>query len=153
VKEFKGGNYTKIVPIGRREANEFIFTHHRHNKPPQGFKFAIGLRNNGKLIGVAIAGRPVARLLDNGKTIEITRVCTDGTKNANSLLYGRMKRICQLMGYDKIITYTLASESGSSLRAVGAKPVAVVSPSLWKRNSRNRMDQPVYREKKIRWEV
>ena len=69
---------------------------------------------------MAIAGRPVARRLDDGKTLEVLRVCTDGTPNANSFLYGRVKRIAQLMGYEKIITYTLEEESGASLRAVGA---------------------------------
>ena len=89
-----------------------------------GGKFAVGAAVDGKLVGVAIAGRPVARRLDDGKTLEVLRVCTDGTPNANSFLYGRVKRIGQLMGYTKILTYTLEEESGASLRAVAHRSSA-----------------------------
>jgi len=147
------GEKRKIIPISIKKANEFISMFHRHNKKVQGGKFAIGLMEGNELIGVAIAGRPVARMLDDGKTIEILRVCVkDGYKNANSQLYGRMIRICRLMGYERIITYTLKKENGSSLRAVGFKPVAEVKPQTWNRPSRRRKFQKVYLEPKIRWE-
>jgi hypothetical protein len=114
----------EAVPLHLREANDFVAKHHRHNLPTVGGKFSVGAAVDGKLVGVAIAGRPVARRLDDGKTLEVLRVCTDGTPNANSFLYGRVKRIALLMGYEKVITYTLGKESGALLRAVGAQVVA-----------------------------
>jgi hypothetical protein len=92
------------VPLHLREANTFVAQHHRHNLPTVGGRFAVGATLAGKLVGVAIAGRPVARRLDDGKTLEEVWVCTDGTANANSFLYGRVKRIAHLMGYEKVIT-------------------------------------------------
>jgi len=142
----------KIIPLSIKKANEFIFMFHRHNKKVQGGKFAIGLMEGNELIGVAIAGRPVARMLDDGETIEILRVCVkEGHKNANSQLYGRMIRICKLMGYKRVITYTLKKESGASLKAVGFKPITEVKPQTWNRPSRKRRFQKVYLESKIRW--
>lgn len=146
----------KIIPVTLKDANRFVANFHRHNGKVRGAKFAIGLEEEGELIGVAIAGRPVARLLDNRKTraIEITRVCVkDGHKNANSKLYGQIKRICQLMGYEKILTCTLESESGSSLKALRAKPVSEVKPGEWSRTDRRRRSQKIYSETKIRWEL
>src|SRR5438874_8847937 len=116
------------VPLHLREANDFVGNYHRHSLPTVGCKFAVGAAVDGKLVGVAIAGRPVARKLDDGKTLEVLRVCTDGTLNANSFLYGRVRRIAALMGYATIITYTLQEESGASLKAVGAKVVGEVQP-------------------------
>src|SRR5207302_7908817 len=118
----------EAVPLHLREANEFVAKYHRHNLPTVGGKFAVGAAVDGKLVGVAIAGRPVARKLDDGKTLEVLRVCTNGTANANSFLYGRVKRIAQAMGYQKVVTYTLEKESGASLRAVGAQVVGEVQP-------------------------
>lgn len=109
----------KIVPITLREAREFVGEHHRHNSPPRGWKFGVGLRVGGALVGVATAGRPVARHLDDGTTIEVNRTCTDGTRNANSMLYGACWRASRAMGYTRSITYTQAGESGASLRAAG----------------------------------
>ena len=145
---------SEIIPLSLEEANRFVLMFHRHNKKVQGGKFAIGLIFNNELIGVAIAGRPVARLLDDGRTIEILRVCVkEGYKNANSILYGRMKRICQLMGYKRIVTYTLKKESGSSLKASGFKLIKEVKPQTWNRPSRKRKFQEIYLEPKIRWEL
>jgi hypothetical protein len=110
----------EAVPLRLREANEFVGQHHRHNRPTVGSKFALGAVQDGKLVGVAVAGRPVARRLDDGTTLEILRVATDGTPNACSFLYARCAKIARLMGYERVITYTLASEGGASLRAVGA---------------------------------
>lgn len=140
-------------PISLKTANEFVEKYHRHNKPVRGHKWSIGLYKNGKLVGVGIAGRPVARLLDDGFTLEILRVCTNGEKNANSMIYARMARIAKLMGYKRIITYTLKKESGASLRAVGAVPEAEVKPDKWDRPNRKRRKQPVYKEAKIRWRL
>ena len=139
-------------PVTLKQANEFISAYHRHNKPVAGHKFSIGLFDDeNKLVGVAICGRPVARMLDDGLTLEILRVCTDGTRNANSMLYARVKRIAQLMGYRKVLTYTLAEESGSSLRAVGAQKDGIVKPREWSREKRKRVFQDVYKKEKIRW--
>jgi hypothetical protein len=143
----------EAVPLHLREANEFVAQHHRHSLPTVGGKFAIGVQVDGKLVGVALAGRPVARILDDGKTLEVLRVCTDGTFNANSFLYGRVRQIARLMGYEKVVTYTLAEESGASLKAVGAKIVAEVRAKEWSVPSRPRQSQPVYGHAKVKWEL
>lgn len=141
----------RTVPVSLQQANDFVLKYHRHNKPVRGCKFCIGAEKDGKLVGVAIVGRPVARNLDDGKTAEILRVCTDGTLNVNSFLYARCKRICQLMGYERVVTYTLKEESGASLRAVNAKKECSVKPDTWDRKNRKRKHQPVYEKEKIRW--
>src|SRR5262249_59291009 len=111
-----------------------------------------GLVSNGELVGVGIAGRPVARHLDNGMTLEATRVCVaPGHQNACSKLYARLKRIGQLMGYTSIKTYTLLEESGCSLRAIGAVPERYCPPSHWNRPGATY--QPVYDKEKTRWEL
>ena len=143
----------KAIPLSISEANEFVKKYHRHNLSAIGCKFCIGALKNGNLIGVGIAGRPIARLLADKKTLEIIRVATDGTKNTNSFIYNRIRRIAQLMGYEKIITYTLKSESGASLRAIGAEIVAEVKPQSWNRKNRPRQEQPIYQQEKLRWEL
>jgi hypothetical protein len=144
----------EAVPIHLREANEYVRQFHRHSLPPVGGKFAVGAAHDGRLVGVAIAGWPVARHLDDGRTLEVLRVCTDGTRNATSFLYSRVARIARLLGYDKIVTYTLEEEeSGAGLRAVGAKVVGVVDPQEWSVPSRLRKSQPVYKKKKLKWEL
>lgn len=109
----------EIRPISLREAQAFIARHHRHNDPPRGHKFSVALYIDDALAGVACAGRPVAKALDNGLTLEVNRTCTDGAKNANSMLYGAVWRAARAMGYRKCVTYTRADESGASLRAAG----------------------------------
>lgn len=109
----------EIVPITFKQACCFVQQLHRHNKPPAGHKFSIGLLHEGVLVGVAMAGRPVARFFDDGLTLEVNRTCTDGTRNANSMLYGAVRRTAWGMGYRRIVTYTQAGESGASLRAAG----------------------------------
>ena len=109
----------EIRPIHLKQANEFVKEHHRHNIPTTGGKFAISCFDGDRICGVAVCGRPVSRKLDNGFTLEIYRNCTDGTKNACSMLYGACLRIAKNMGYKKVITYTLESENGSSLKASG----------------------------------
>lgn len=115
----RGKRMLVIVPLTFRAACAFVAQHHRHNKPPHGMKFCIGLEEDGVLVGVGIAGRPVARHLDDGRTLEVNRTCTDGTRNANSMLYGAIWRAAKAMGYRRCVTYTQAEETGSSLRAAG----------------------------------
>ena len=141
----------QFKPISLKVANEFVLAHHRHNKPVAGHKFSIGLFDDERLIGVAICGRPVARMADDGLTLEVLRVCTDGTRNANSMLYSRIKKIAQVMGYKKVLTYTLTEESGSSLRAVGVQKDGIVKPREWSREKRKRETQKVYGKEKVRW--
>ena len=105
------------IPLS--ESNKFVSVHHRHHKPVVGHKFSLCCRKNEKTVGVAIVGRPVSRHLDDGYTLEVTRLCTDGTRNACSFLYSAAWRAAKALGYKKIITYTLASENGASLRAAG----------------------------------
>lgn len=108
-----------IIPITFRAASDFVRNNHRHNKPPTGHKFSIGLSKDGSVCGVIMVGRPVSRMLDDGVTCEVNRSCTDGSKNANSMLYGAAWRAAKAMGYLRCITYTQADECGSSLRAAG----------------------------------
>jgi hypothetical protein len=107
----------KIRPIHLTPAKEYVKQYHRHNIPPVGGKFAISCYDDDRLCGVAICGRPTARYLDDGLTLEIYRNCVDGTRNACSKLYGACLGIAKDMGYQRVITYTLASENGSSLKA------------------------------------
>lgn len=130
----------ELVPTTLEEANEFVRQNHRHNHPVPGAKFCVGAENDGKIVGIAIVGRPVARLLDDGWTLEVNRVCTDGTRNANSFLYGAVRRAAWALGYKKLITYTLPSESGSSLKATDWKLIGEAGGGLWNRKSRARID-------------
>ena len=140
-----------VVPISLREANEFISRLHRHHKPVQGHKWSIGLAEDGELIGVAVVGRPVSRYSDDGATAEVTRLCTDGTANACSMLYGAAARVAKAMGYSKIQTYILQDEPGVSLKAAGWVMEAVTTGGQWKRSdgSPRRSDQPT--DPKQRW--
>ena len=105
-----------LTPVSLSEANAFVARYHRHHKPVVGHKFSIGCMADGRLVGVAIVGRPVSRYLDNGLTLEVNRLCTDGTKNACSFLYAAAWRAARAMGYRKIITYILDTESGAARR-------------------------------------
>ena len=147
-----------VVPMNLRESNEFVENFHRHNKPVQGAKFSIGASDGENLLGVAIVGRPVARTEDDGFTVEVTRVCVldDSPKNTCSFLYGRCWRIWQQMGGKRMITYTLQSESGSSLRGAGWKilgEVGVTKRGAGWQNRPGRTWQPVYGQLKFRWGV
>jgi hypothetical protein len=143
----------EAVPLHLREANQFVAEYHRHSLPTVGGKFAVGAAVDGKLVGVAIAGRPICRRHDDGKTLEILRVATDGTQNACSFLYARATRIARLMGYSRIITYTLEAEGGASLRAVGAKPTGPLESHEWSNPNRPRKSQQVYHQRKYRWDL
>lgn len=143
-----------IIPLSLKEANSFISMFHRHNKKVTGGKFALGCMKENELIGVAITGRPVARMLDNKFTLEIIRVCVkEDNPGACSMLYARCKRIGQMMGYTKVITYTLESESGSSLKAIGAKVEDQLKARDWDTPSRHRRHQKVYEQTKLRWNL
>ena len=109
----------KAVPIELKAANESVAQNHRHHSPVYRNKFRIACTEHGRICGVIQCGRQVSRHLDDGKTIEVTRCCTDGTANACSFLYGRAARIAKEMGYERIITYILDSESGIYLLAAG----------------------------------
>ena len=115
--ELKRCPVLSIRPIHLKPAREFVERYHRHNIPPVGGKFAVACYADDDLCGVAICGRPTARRSDDGETLEIYRNCTDGTRNACSKLYGACLRVAKNMGYKRVITYTLASENGASLRA------------------------------------
>jgi hypothetical protein len=146
----------KIRPIAFKNAKIFVDEHHRHNVSPQGHKFSIGLFEGESLIGVIIVGRPIARHNDDGLTAEVTRCCVlEGCKNANSMLYGSAWRTAKGMGYKKIITYTLISESGISLKAAGWEQVGIVKgmEKGWDRPSRARVKAERYpTEDKIKWQ-
>ena len=109
----------RTVPLTLKEASAYVDKLHRHHAPTCGDKYRVGAEHNGELVGVVQVGRPIARHLDDGKTLEVLRCCTDGTKNACSFLYAKAARIAQEMGYKKIITYILETEDGTSLKASG----------------------------------
>jgi hypothetical protein len=114
----------RVVPVTFKEACCFVAKLHRHNKPPRGHKFSVGLEVEGELVGVAMCGRPIARALDDRFTLEVNRTCTDGSRNANSMLYGAARRAAVAMGYRRVVTYTQADETGASLRAAGFRRAA-----------------------------
>lgn len=146
-----------LTPITLRQARDFVDCHHRHNAAPQGHKFSVGLSKGGELVGVVIVGRPIARRQDDGKTAEVTRCCVlDGHLNANSALYGAAWRAARAMGYTRIITYTLPTESGASLRAAGFQRVGLTEakPAGWSVPSRPREKADKYPEgQKVIWEI
>ena len=126
---------------------------HRHHKPSTGHKFSVKVVDeSGFVHGVAICGRPVSRHLDNGETLEINRLCTDGTHNACSMLYGACARIARNMGYKKIITYILMSENGASLRASNFTCEGEAGGEMWT-GKRSGRDNGVPKEKKTRWSI
>ena len=133
-----------VRPITLRDANAYISRYHRHNGPTNGHKWSIACYDGERLCGVAICGQPVARKLDDGMTIEARRVCTDGTKNACSVLYGACARIAKAFGYRKIITYILETEPGTSLRASGWEMVQDRAGGVsWDKPSRRRYDTTI----------
>jgi len=144
-----------VVPLDLAEANEFVRRHHRHHPPVVSHKFSLGVADEaGEVRGAAIVGRPVARHLDNGWTLEVTRVATDGTRNASSALYGAARRAAFALGYRRLVTYTLQSELGTSLRAAGYRVVGEVRGRSWDTPSRPRVDRSeAQRQHKLRWEA
>ena len=131
----------QLQPITFPEAAAFIEKHHRHHPPTIGWKYGIAVNDGATVRGVIVVGRPVARHLDDGTTLEVTRCCTDGAKNAASMLYGAAWRAAKALGYRKLVTYTLDTEPGTSLRAAGWKAVAESPGRSWNTPSRPRVDK------------
>lgn len=130
-----------VIPCELEDANEFVREHHRHHIPVVGHKFSIAAADDSGIHGVAIIGRPIARGNHDGWTLEVTRVATDGTKNCCSILYAAAWRAAKAMGYRKLITYTLKSEPGTSLRAAGWKVIHEVKGRSWSCKSRPRINK------------
>jgi len=149
------GNQSRltVVPLPLDEANAFVAQHHRHHKPVPGHKFSLGVADEtGAIRGVAIVGRPVARMLDNGLTLEVNRVATDGCPNACSALYGAAWRAAKALGYRRLITYTLNTEPGTSLRGAGWKLLGERGGGSWSCESRPRVDKHPT-QMKLLWEA
>ena len=142
----------QIQPISYEEACVFIRRFHRHHLPPQGWKFGIALNDGEKVVGVITVGRPVARKSDDGWTLEVTRCCTDGTKNAASMLYGNAWRAAKAMGFKRLITFTLAAEPGTSLVAAGWERKHMTPGKSWSVPLRPRVDKHPLGPKTL-WEV
>ena len=148
-----------IVPISLEEANAFVERHHRHHDPVVGHKFSVAVsaiwepgKLPGDVVGVAIVGRPVSRMADDGWTLEVNRCCTDGTRNACSMLYRACWRAARAMGYRKLITYTLAEEGAASLKGAGFKLIGERGGGSWNRTERPRVDtHPL--QTKLLWEI
>ena len=142
----------QLQPITYKEACEFIKALHRHHLPPQGWKFGVGVNDGEKVVGVITVGRPVGRLIDDGWTLEATRCCTDGTKNAPSKLYAAAWRAAKAMGFKRLVTYTLAEEPGTSLKAAGFREIGTTPGRSWSVKSRPRVDTHPLGQKTI-WEL
>lgn len=144
----------ELTPTSLKRANAFVSRHHRHSMPTQGHKFSIGLTADGELVGVAIAGRPISRHRDDGRTIEILRVCVvedAAPQNACSMLYGACCRAGRAMGYIRAVTYSLQTETGASLRAAGFRVIREVPAQSWDSPSRPRKDRHELRDRRC-WE-
>ena len=150
----------RVRPSTLKAARRFVGEHHRHSAPPIGGLFAVAVEDEaGATVAVGIAARPVARLLDDGATIEVTRCCTTaGAPNAASMIYGALCRAARALGYSTAVTYTLAAELGVSLRASGWDRVADVRLDTWNRPGRSRYEHDLFGNAvtpagaKVRWE-
>jgi len=148
-----------LRPIFTQDAIRWLAPRHRHNNPPlRGLFAASVVDETGAVRGVAVAARPVARNLDNGATIEVTRCCTDGAENACSMLYGALRRAAWALGYSRIVTYTLAEEPGTSLKASGwTRDAELAASPTWSRPSRHRLNHDLFGHEtrpagaKVRW--
>lgn len=145
-------NRLHIVPMTLDEANAFVEQHHRHHKPVTGARFSIGLSDGEQIRGVVIVGRPVSRHLDNGWIAEVTRLCTDGVENGCSMLYAAAWRAAKALGYRRLITYILDTESGVSLRAAGWRCLGSRGGGSWNVPSRPRVDKHPT-QGKLLWDV
>jgi hypothetical protein len=145
----------QLVPVSQAVAHDCITRWHRHNAPPPSEIFRVGVADaDGTLVAVGLGGRPVARHYDDGRTIEITRVSSDGTRNATSMLYAALTRVSFGLGYRRVITYTQADESGSSLRAAGWHVIASRPPRKgWSAPSRPREDARYLTSARTLWEA
>lgn len=139
----------RLLPCTLTDAAAFVRQHHRHHRPPQGGLFAVAVGDDA-VRGVAIVGRPVARGLQDGWTAEVTRLATDGSRNACSMLYGACWRAARALGWRRLVTYTLPSEGGASLRAAGWRLIGEAGGGSWSCESRPRVHPT---QAKLRWEV
>lgn len=142
----------ELSPLTLKEACRFVTRVHRHHRPPQGGLFAIGAALDGAVVGVVIVGRPLARMLADGYTAEVTRLASDGSKNVCSMLYSAAWRACRAMGYRRLVTYILETEPGTSLAASGWKCVGECGGGSWSRKDRPRVDE-LNAQRKLRFEV
>lgn len=143
----------EIIPCDLDEANAFVRQHHRHHEPVPGHKFSQAVVDESRTIrGVAITGRPIARMLDDGLTLEVIRVATDGCPNACSCLYGAARRATFALGYKRLGTYILPEEGGASLRAAGWRLIGEAGGGSWSRSGRPRVDKHPT-QAKLRWEA
>lgn len=139
----------KAVRVELKEANEFVLKMHRHHKPVVGHRFSIGAEHDGRLVGCVIVGRPVARQSDQRNIAEVTRLVTDGTKNACSFLYAQSARAAKELGFSIIQTFILNTETGISLKASGWQPVGLTKLGSWHTRENRRHDQP--EGQKMKW--
>lgn len=140
------------VPMSLKEANAYIERLHRHHAPVHRDKYRLACADDDGVHGVVQVGRPVSRHLDDGQTLEVVRLCTDGTYNACSFLYSRAARIAQELGYKRIVTYILSSEDGASLKASGWSCDGKAGGGSWDRPGRRRDQTGKYpTEIKTRW--
>ena len=145
----------EAVPLTQREAAAFIEAHHRHHAPSRGDVFRVALALDGEVIGVATVGRPVARALNDGRTLEVNRCCVlerPDTKHAASKLYAMAWRVARELGYHRLLTYTLKDETGVSLVAAGWRVVHEVKGRSWTCPSRPRVDHHPTTDKRL-WEI
>lgn len=142
----------EIVPIFQDEAFAFISQNHRHHRKPVGSIFQVALSDGEKIVGVAVVGRPNGRMTQDGFTLEVTRLCTDGTPNACSMLYSACWRVTKNLGYRKLITYILNTEPGTSLKASGWKLIGERGGGSWSVKSRPRVDKHPL-QKKLLFEI
>ncbi len=144
----------QLVPVSFADAAAFVDGWHRHNTAPRGHKFSVGVAVERRLVGVAMVGRPVARAYDDGTTLEVNRVATDGTPNACSMLYAACWRAVKALGYSRLVTYTQATESGASLRAAGWRVVAQRKTRAgWDMPSRPRDNASYLASERTLWEA
>jgi hypothetical protein len=132
----------KAVRIELKEANNFVLTFHRHHKPVVGHRFSIGAEHDGKMVGCVIVGRPVARMTDQKNIAEVTRLVTDGTKNACSFLYAQAARAAKELAFKSIQTFILETETGITLKASGWTNMGLTKSGSWHSRSNRRTDQP-----------
>ena len=146
----------ELRDISLVEAKAFIGEHHRHNAPPVSWRWGHAVYNGHELIAVAMVGRPVARMIDASKVVEVNRLCVNHeldselTWKACSMLYTAAAKEAERRGFEKVITYTLETEAGTSLRYARWKPEHTTRAQSWNRGARKRTDKaPTCR--KIRW--
>lgn len=151
-------NKLELVPVKICEAWAFIAQHHRHHRPHKFATFAIGAARTNEVVAVAVVGNPTSRMLNDGFTQEVTRLCsidrTEGehASGACSMLYAASWRACRSLGYRRLVTYTLPEEGGGSLRGAGWREIGVCGGGSWSRKERPRVDTHPMQEK-LRWEI